>query len=320
MTLFAQVWTSEVQELSHRASICCASGSVIAVAQAIDRDALVVKVSTVVSEERVEGAPLLLRQAAPRRKATAISIFTPPLDAEESVRLRGTLIAVSSLGSASVMLHRLSSQDDPVAQSIHFTAGEIEYLAFDQTGMLLSVCGGQRVEVFTTTEIGPPLIGISTHTSVDQCAFHPQLPAILVSVCNDRTFRVSSLIDGSLVFQSAVLCSSPLCVVAAHSSMPLVALGATDSRLWVFDMKAPEATKELWSLDLRRSVQRLEPRPASCGEAAAGTPAEQSMCPLALLFVRSQGAFQRNRGVLVVATPSHLLSVVSLFVISISIL
>ena len=164
---------------------------------------------------------------------------------------------------------------------------EVEILLFDPTGLLLVAAAGRQVEVLQTacpsppsptsadseswanTTPQPPLLTqpLLPGTCCGAC-FLPSAPHLLATLSTDRTLRVSDLTAANsssaaeAFTQSGVLCAAPLVCLAPHPSFPLLACGSADGRLWVFEIKgggsSPLTLLELWTLDLSRSLTRLE--------------------------------------------------------------
>jgi len=166
-------------------------------------------------------------------------------------------------------------------------ASEVEVLLFDPTGLLLVAAAGRQVEVLQTacpspsspsnadseswasTTPQPPLLTLPLIPGACCGAcFLPSAPHLLATLSADRTLRVSDLTAANrgnaaeAFTQTGVLCAAPLVCLAAHPSLPLLACGSAEGRLWVFEIKGggnlPPSLLELWTLDLSRSLARLE--------------------------------------------------------------
>ena len=85
-----------------------------------------------------------------------------------------------------------------------------------------------------------------------------------------------------MVYESAVLCVSPLTALAAHPTGPLFAVAAADGRLWLYEAAAAgrPACREVYALDLDRAVRRLQ-RPRDRAVAAAASAIARAAATLA---------------------------------------
>ena len=85
-----------------------------------------------------------------------------------------------------------------------------------------------------------------------------------------------------MVYESAMLCVSPLTALAAHPTGPLFTVAAADGRLWLYEAAADgrPACREVYALDLDRAVRRLQ-RPRDRAVAAAASAIARAAATLA---------------------------------------
>ena len=207
----------------------------------------------------------------------------------------------------------------------------------------------------------PPLMVVAgLGGAATQCCFHGFLPHLLLVACADRSWALADLsappLTGTaavtaaaaaqqhggggvgsdayapgagtalhgLAFSSGVVCAGALACVAAHPTLPLVAVASSDGRVWVHEVRTPKAATaatatatadgqpcphepreqqrqqqpsqvaapgrlrvvEVWAVDVGRAVQRVcEAQGRDGGGGRGGAPGERSGAPKATTAV-----------------------------------
>ncbi|KAK3591286.1 hypothetical protein CHS0354_004335 [Potamilus streckersoni] len=138
------------------------------------------------------------------------------------------------------------------------TLGHIHHLAFNPNDSLVAVCRGLEVIILESKKelIVATLEG---HTAlVTACEFCPHYRAILITISEDRTFKVWNLQDFSLVYQSPIVTASPFLSLAMSLQQPHVAIGTADGQVKVYDLSDGNGFRCLYSIDVGKIIRKVK--------------------------------------------------------------
>ncbi|XP_060081594.1 WD repeat-containing protein 27-like [Ylistrum balloti] len=141
-------------------------------------------------------------------------------------------------------------------QIIGTSLGHIHYCSFSPDDTLVAACCGSEVIILdTSTE--RQVATLEGHTSkLTSAEFCPHYSATLVTISEDRTFKVWNIEDFSLVYQSPILTASPFISMAMNFSQPQVAIGTADGQVRVFDLTDGKGFRQLHQIDVTKLVRK----------------------------------------------------------------
>jgi WD40 repeat protein len=135
----------------------------------------------------------------------------------------------------------------------------VEAVVFDASDTLLVLCLGFDLLILEVNT-GGQYCRLEGHTAkVTGAVFSVQSPHLLISISEDRTFKIWDLASQSLFYQSAILSASPFLSVAADPLRNRFAVGSNCGRVWVYEMK-DRGCREVRCLELRPLALQEERR------------------------------------------------------------
>eukprot|EP00899_Mesostigma_viride_P012932 jgi/Mesvir1/2163/Mv16675-RA.2 len=120
--------------------------------------------------------------------------------------------------------------------------GPVEALTLDPTGRLLAACVEciiLIIDVLKTAVVFRLEGHIAKVTAAAFCFTSTALGPVVVSVAEDRTFKLWDLEAGALLYQSAIISASPFTALAMDPSFPRFAVGSNDGKVRFFDLTSP---------------------------------------------------------------------------------
>lgn len=136
------------------------------------------------------------------------------------------------------------------------TLGYVQYCAFNPTDSLIAVCSGFEVIILQATRQSKVAVLEGHNGIVTAAEFCPHYSSTLVSISEDRTFKVWNLEDLTLVYQSPILTASPFLSVSMSLTEPHVAIGAADGVVREFDLTDGNGFRCLHQLDVNKIINR----------------------------------------------------------------
>ncbi|XP_041107264.1 WD repeat-containing protein 27 [Polyodon spathula] len=134
--------------------------------------------------------------------------------------------------------------------------GNVQYLSMSPDDGTVAACTDAKIymlnskyeEVFTILEGH-----LGSVTAAEFCSWQPD---ILVSVSEDRTFKVWNQINGEVLYQSAVLSASPLLSLCLSEEHKQLITGSGDGQVWVFSLLDGQQYRLVIQVDLQKTEQR----------------------------------------------------------------
>ncbi|XP_058953759.2 WD repeat-containing protein 27 [Pocillopora verrucosa] len=160
--------------------------------------------------------------------------------------------------------------------------GHVQHLSFSMTDRLITACIGKEIWVINiqTSKLDTLLEG---HTSIVTCAeFPPKNESIIVSISEDRTFKVWNIEQSCLVYQSAILSAHPFLSLAMDSVQEQMAIGSADGKLHLYDLTYNGGYRCLYELDVNQLMQKYWSQKETIAETSKNGPS----------FINSQPTWQ----------------------------
>ncbi|KAL5009013.1 hypothetical protein ScPMuIL_014594 [Solemya velum] len=144
--------------------------------------------------------------------------------------------------------------------------GVVNYCAFNPDDRFVSVCRGLQVIVLEVKS-QRPIATLEGHTGPVTCAeFCPHYSATLVTLSEDRSFKIWDINDGSLVYESPILSAFPLISLAMNLNQPEFAMGTSDGLIKIFDLTDGNNFRCLHSIDMSRIMSKMRDKEKEYGE------------------------------------------------------
>ncbi|CAO2628848.1 WD repeat-containing protein 27 [Lemmus lemmus] len=144
-------------------------------------------------------------------------------------------------------------------------------LRFSPDDRAVAVCAGNKISVIDVQKQSV-LVELQGHQgSVTAVEFCPWQAHILISVSEDRTFKVWDYCVGSLIYNSSILTAYPLLSLLIHEENRQLVTGSADGQLWIFSLMEGHHYHCVAHVDLRKksetfSTQRMMDRQCSLPE------------------------------------------------------
>ncbi|KAA0718154.1 WD repeat-containing protein 27 [Triplophysa tibetana] len=136
--------------------------------------------------------------------------------------------------------------------------GRVVHLSLCPQTSKVAACSGSRVFVLNA-EREEVLTVLKAHLGpVTASEFCPWDFNLLISVSEDRTFKVWDVKKGDVLFQSAVLSASPLLSLFFMEQNRQLITGSGDGQLWCHTLPADHKCRLVTKLDLSKLEQKLE--------------------------------------------------------------
>ncbi|XP_034538493.1 WD repeat-containing protein 27 isoform X3 [Notolabrus celidotus] len=134
--------------------------------------------------------------------------------------------------------------------------GDVVYLSFCVSDERVAACSGAAVYILSSKK-HEVISTLSSHLApVTSAEFCPWSPDILVTISEDRTFKVWDLKTEAVCFQSFVLSASPLLSVFFLEENRHLITGSTDGQLWCFSLSDVTKCHMVTKMDLQKMEKR----------------------------------------------------------------
>eukprot|EP01137_Pigoraptor_chileana_P016279 Opistho-2@72975 len=147
----------------------------------------------------------------------------------------------------------------PVAQMLDWSStesGPCEHVFFSPDDTIVGLCAGFDVLLFDAAA-GSVHSRLEGHTAtVTAAAFSPhRRNSLVVSISEDRTFKVWDITEGSLVYQSSIVSSSPFISLAMDPLADRFAIGSEDGAVRFYDAASGANFRCLHTFDVARAIR-----------------------------------------------------------------
>ncbi|KAK7806849.1 hypothetical protein U0070_026741 [Myodes glareolus] len=133
-------------------------------------------------------------------------------------------------------------------------------LRFSPEDHAVAVCAGNKVSVIDV-EKQSVLVELQGHQgSVTAVEFCPWQAHILISVSEDRTFKVWDYCVGSLIYNSSILTAYPLLSLLICEESRQLVTGSADGQLWIFSLMERHHYHCVAHVDLRKKSETFSTR------------------------------------------------------------
>ncbi|XP_052273878.1 WD repeat-containing protein 27-like isoform X3 [Dreissena polymorpha] len=136
------------------------------------------------------------------------------------------------------------------------TLGYVRYCALSPDDSKVAVCTGYEIVILLTQRECKVAVLEGHDGPVTAAEFCPHYTATLVSISEDRTFKVWNVCDLTLVYQSPILTASPFLSMAMSLHDPRVAIGAADGMVRVIDLTDGNDFRCLHQVDANKIVTK----------------------------------------------------------------
>ncbi|XP_056326612.1 WD repeat-containing protein 27 [Danio aesculapii] len=136
--------------------------------------------------------------------------------------------------------------------------GRVVYLSLCPMSAKVAVCSGSRV-VLLNAEREEVLGVLKAHLGpVTASEFCPWDVNLLISISEDRTFKIWDVKKGDILFQSAVLSAYPLLSLSFIEQNGQFITGSGDGQLWCYTLPVDHKCRLVTKLDLSKLEQKHE--------------------------------------------------------------
>ncbi|XP_043448720.1 WD repeat-containing protein 27 isoform X1 [Prionailurus bengalensis] len=151
--------------------------------------------------------------------------------------------------------------------------GKVLYLRLSPDDRAAAVCAGNKIFMLDT-ESRSTLAVLEGHRGpVTAAEFCPWQTHIIISVSEDRSFKVWDHHAGSPLYSSAVLTASPLLSLHVDEKSQQLVAGCADGQLWVFSLVERHHYRCVTRVDLKKKRETFSRR------------VESRLCSLPVLFL-----------------------------------
>ncbi|XP_067667942.1 WD repeat-containing protein 27-like [Haliotis asinina] len=153
--------------------------------------------------------------------------------------------------------------DRVTGQIVGTTLGQVQFCCFNVDDSLVAACVGEKVFILTSN-FQSVIAELEGHNGpVTRAEFCPHYTSTLVTISDDRTFKVWDTRILSLVYESAIITSSSLISLAMNWSSPHVTIGSTDGILRTYDLTDGNNFRSLYQVDVSKAVSKQRERIAN---------------------------------------------------------
>ncbi|XP_006823341.2 WD repeat-containing protein 27-like [Saccoglossus kowalevskii] len=134
--------------------------------------------------------------------------------------------------------------------------GLVQYVSFSPDDVLLAACIDKEVVILDTkTErLDTTLEG---HTARVNCAeFCPHYSSTVVSISDDRTFKIWDIANSCLIYQSTIISASPFISLSMDATNPQFAVGSSDGQVRVYDLRDGNGFRCLHHLNVSKLLRK----------------------------------------------------------------
>ncbi|XP_019902051.2 WD repeat-containing protein 27 isoform X2 [Esox lucius] len=134
--------------------------------------------------------------------------------------------------------------------------GKVVHLSFSAGDERLAACSGDKVYILSS-KIEDTLSVLAGHLApLTAAEFCPWKTDVLVSISEDRTFKVWGVEKEEIIYESAVLSASPLLSVSFLLKTRQLVTGSADGQVWSFTFPEDLRCNLVTRLDLHKVMER----------------------------------------------------------------
>ncbi|XP_015850368.1 WD repeat-containing protein 27 isoform X6 [Peromyscus maniculatus bairdii] len=142
----------------------------------------------------------------------------------------------------------------------------VHCLRFSLDDRAVAVCAGNKISVMDV-EKQSVLVELQGHQgSVTAVEFCPWQANILISVSEDRSFKVWDYCAGSLIYSSSILTGCPLLSLLISEENRQLVTGSADGQLWIFSLMERHHYHCVAHVDLRKKSETFSTRRMMAGQ------------------------------------------------------
>ncbi|XP_051062008.1 WD repeat-containing protein 27 [Phodopus roborovskii] len=139
-------------------------------------------------------------------------------------------------------------------------------LRFSLDDRAVAVCAGNKVSVMDVEEQSV-MVELQGHQgSVTAVEFCPWRAHTLISVSEDRSFKVWDYCEGSLIYSSSILTAYPLLSLLINEENQQLVTGSADGQLWIFSLTDGHHYHRVAHVDLKKKSETFSTRRAVAGQ------------------------------------------------------
>ncbi|KAM9382886.1 WD repeat-containing protein 27 [Phaethornis superciliosus] len=135
--------------------------------------------------------------------------------------------------------------------------GMVLHVRFSPDDQQVAVCAGNRIYSLSAKNeaILAEMDGhLAPVTAAEFCTWEK---SVLVSVSEDRTFKVWDYSNGQLIYQSGVLTAFPLLSLGINEENKQIITGCTEGQLWIFSLISAHNFRCVAQIDLKKEQEKF---------------------------------------------------------------
>ncbi|XP_042189056.1 WD repeat-containing protein 27 [Callorhinchus milii] len=134
--------------------------------------------------------------------------------------------------------------------------GKVLYLCFSPDDQTVATCADNSIYLLSCKQENVLAVLEGHLAAVTAAEFCPWQPSTLVSISEDRTFKVWDLTCYELLYQSAVLSGYPLLSLCMNSRDKQFITGSADGQLYAFVLLDGQPCRRVLHIDLHKEYQK----------------------------------------------------------------
>ncbi|KAJ7342211.1 hypothetical protein JRQ81_009672 [Phrynocephalus forsythii] len=145
----------------------------------------------------------------------------------------------------------------PEGNIIGTLLGMVLYVRFSPDDQTVAVCAGNRIYMLNAKDesILAELEGhLAPVTAAEFCTWEKNM---LISVSEDRSFKVWDYCSGLLIYQSAVITAFPLLSLFIDEENKQIITGCADGQLWIFSLNSGHQYRCVVRIDVKREREKF---------------------------------------------------------------
>uniref|UniRef100_A0A3Q3VQH4 Uncharacterized protein n=1 Tax=Mola mola TaxID=94237 RepID=A0A3Q3VQH4_MOLML len=175
-----------------------------------------------------------------------------------------------------IELCQRKTQDVATGTVIGSFLGEVVHLSFCFSDERVAACSGAAVHVLSSKRHGV-ISTLRSHLGpVLAAEFCPWNKDLLVTISEDRTFKMWDLKTEAVCYQSFVLSASPLLSLLFIEEKKHLITGSKDGQVWCFSLSESHTCQLVTKMDLQKLGKRHEVRGGTLNHQAGEPPTDPS--------------------------------------------